>query len=175
MVYSELLEAEEKNPNFPPTNITQQFPSTTLTGRALQKFKDKWYKTQEKANKAKTERGETTFKERNHHCVECHKAYSRVCRVKGHMIQCSLHPGNNFKPGKTCAECDVVEAAKIRQAKKAKEEETKRLKKQGEHAWLKVEKKRKKPGPKAGRFSQRSQREEVPQGQGHRRGEQIRK
>ncbi|KAL9009777.1 MAG: hypothetical protein Q9173_005223 [Seirophora scorigena] len=171
----EWLEVEQNNANRFAAIAIQRFPSTTLTGRALQKFKDKWYKAQEKANRARTERGETNFKERHHHCVECHKAYGHVCRAKGHMVQCEVHPGNNFKPGKTCAECDVEEAAKIRKAKKIREQEMKRPKKQREHARLVIDKKRKKPGPKAGRFSQRSQRQEGPEAQGQRRREQARR
>lgn len=67
------------------------------------------------------------------------------------MIQCRIHPSNNFKPGKTCVECDAEEDADDREIKKAADEEKKVLEKAKADAWLKdgakaKKAKRQKPG-----------------------------
>ncbi|KAL8919544.1 MAG: hypothetical protein Q9208_006736 [Pyrenodesmia sp. 3 TL-2023] len=132
MVKQDWVGFETQNLNDLRENKPKGPPNTTLTGWAQQKFNTKWYRNQEKINKTKTERGQETYNERCHHWT------------KGHMIQCGVHTDKNFMPGKTCAECDAEDAARLRAKKKEAEEEKKRLAKVKDQAWYKEGEKAKK-------------------------------
>lgn len=51
----------------------------------------------------------------------CGKSFSSKCVKNGHMIECSVHPGEYSLPGNSCATCVAVAEAAARAAKKAAE------------------------------------------------------